>query len=330
MSTFCNENTAGGGDGAEYGRGNFILPDDYYQSPGGRTSPIGTFMGNAPAGSSGPRASFSGAIGLDEIGNRATDLADLQLGIGLGRQNDFFNLANANIATDSRIKDDSYDVAQRIGAQRRGLYDPLEASIVNEANNYDSPHRINQEMGKADAAVVQAYDKAARTGDRNQLRMGVNPNSGKAMAARENLSFDRAMASATAGNRAADNLQTKGFGMRMAAAGMGKDKVNQQLGAYGSALASGQSAISTMNRAMDSNRDVFSGVNNNFNTAAGAFGRTADINSRNSSDAARLAADKEARDRAENRQDDNMIGNLIGTGISTYFGGRSGGGGCGK
>ena len=296
MNTFCNDPVG------------YAPPGDIFAEPGPKE--ISALRNDRRLG----RMNLSSTSGLDEMGNRAADLSDLGLSIGLDRQNDFFDLANANIGADARLRDMNDGLAQDMEYSRREIYDPLEADIVSEARSYDSPDRTNQEMGRADAAVVQAYDKAARTGDRSQLRLGVNPNSGKAMAARENLNFDRAMASATAGNRAADNLKSKGFGMRMTAAGLGRDKAAQQIAAANSSMGIGQGSINSMGQAMDSNRDVFSGANNSLNTAASAFSRTAQINS----DAAN---NRDRMNEASDARDDQMTGNLLGAGLG-WLGGK--------
>lgn len=324
MSTFCNDEPEGAVGPTEDGRD----PKDQEQGFGGsyirrnglRRGSEG-FYGNSvnsafPTISFKP-ANYSGTGGLNEMGNRAADLSDLSLSSSLPRQNDYFNLAYGNVAADAEIRDMGLGLASDLEGSRQRIFDPLEADIVQEARDYDSPYRMNQQMGQADAAVVQAYDKASRTGDRNQLRMGVNPNSGKAMAARENLNFDRSMASATAANRAADNLKTKGFGMRMAAAGLGKDKAGQQISAMGSSIAAGQGAINSFDRAMDSNRGVFAGAGAGLNTAVSAYGNSG-----------RLAMDKEQNDNQREDRSDAFTGQLIGAGLG-YLSGGSTGGGCG-
>jgi hypothetical protein len=255
-------------------------------------------------------STMTAASGIDNIGNRAADLSDLQLALGLQGNREFMNLARANVGADGELRDMNLGLAEDLAEQRRTIFDPLNARIVRDAETYDSPDRINQELGRADAAVVQAYDKAARSNDRNMLRMGSSPNSGKALAARENLSFDRAMASATAGNRAIDDLKKTGFGMRMSAAGLGKDNANQQISAANSGMAIGQGMVNSMDRALNSQRDVFTGANNSLGTAASAFGRSGQLYSE--TDRSRQQA---------NAQDDNITGSLIGAGLGAWSSG---------
>jgi hypothetical protein len=259
-------------------------------------------------------STMTAAAGIDEAGNRALDLSDLGLVTGLAGNQELLNLARASAGSDADLKDLNTELAQDMANSRRNIFDPLEARIVLDAETYDSPERMQQEIGRADAAVMQAYDKATRSGDRNMLRLGVTPNSGKAMAARENMNFDRAMAGATAGNRAVSGLKEKGFGMRMAAAGLGKDKASTQINASNSALALGQSAVSSLDRALDSQRDVFTQANNGLGTAANAFGRSAQVYG----DASRASQQQQA-------QDDANTGSLIGLGLGQIF--NSGGGG---
>ncbi len=230
-----------------------------------------------------PSGQIRAAEASEKVGMRALDLSERQYADQSELQDEFMDLVRLNSESDSNLKDLQTELMLDQQDKRRNIFDPLEASLVLEAEEFDSPERISSEMGKADAAVVQAYDKATRGAARDQLRLGINPNSGKALALRENASLGVAKAAANASTAAGERTKARGFGMRMDAAGLGRNLVSNQTAASDSAVRAGQSSVTGMqagvdqgNRNFSSTMQGFGTANSSFNTAGNIFGNVAE------------------------------------------------------
>lgn len=252
------------------------------------------------------------AAASERVGMRALDLSEKQYADQSKLQDEFMDLARSNSASDKALKDLQFQTAQEEQQRRSDIFNPLEAGIVDEAQNFDSPDRIANEMGKADSAVVQAYDKASRGAARDQLRLGINPNSGKALMLRQNAALDEAKAAANASTAAGERVKAKGFGMRMDAAGLGRNLVSNQTAAADSAVRAGQSSVSGMQSGVDQGNRNFSSVMSGFGTANNAFGT-----------AGSLYAKQSEIDAANDPM--NSLGQAVGFGVRAYQGKACGG-----
>jgi len=124
----------------------------------------------------------------------------------------------------------------------RETFRPLEKSIVADAQNYDTAERREAEAGTAVADVGIQAANARQQVERNQQRMGVNPNSGAAVALTNQLSLGEAAAKAGAANTARKNVETIGFARKMDAAGLGRNLASNSSTAASVALNAGNSA----------------------------------------------------------------------------------------
>ncbi|MES2942660.1 MAG: hypothetical protein V4772_07310 [Pseudomonadota bacterium] len=244
----------------------------------------------------------------ERVGMRQLDLAEKKYASDQLLQDELLGMTRAGSASDLELKRLQMDLAQDQADRRKSIFNPLEDGLVNEARQYDSTERVQSEMGKADAAVVQAYDKALRSSGRDLLRMGVNPNSAKSLALRENANVDLALGAAGASTSAGRAVKEKGFGMRMDVAGLGRNLSTNQTAAANSAIAAGQSSIGGFqgavdqgNRNFNSTQQGFGGANSAFGTAGNLYGSAA------SATAAADAADSQG------------VGSLIGTGAMIFL-----------
>ncbi|MBX3659198.1 MAG: hypothetical protein KF740_12250 [Ramlibacter sp.] len=240
----------------------------------------------------------------ERLGNRQLDLAEQQYADQSDLQREFLDLTRANSESDAELKDIQTELTLEQAQRRRDIFDPLEASLVYEAENFDSPDRMASEMGKADAAVVQAYDKASRGAARDSLRMGINPNSGKAMALKQNAALETAKAAASASTAAGERVKAKGFGMRMDAAGLGRNLVSNQTAAADSAVRAGQSSVQGFQAGVDQGNRNFDSVTRGFGSAGNAFSAAGNIYGN--------IAQQEA---ASSAADSQGIGSVVGIGL---------------
>ncbi len=125
------------------------------------------------------------------------------------------------------------------------VFRPLEKSIVENANNYDTAGRREQEAAAGLADVNQAFDAQRQQTQRNNERMGVNPNSGNSQAINAQLDVAQAVAGANAMNKGRKNAETMGNAMKMDAASLGRNLPSNQATSQQIANNSATSAVNT-------------------------------------------------------------------------------------
>jgi hypothetical protein len=126
---------------------------------------------------------------------------------------------------------------------QKNTFRPLEQGIVTAANEYDTAARREEAAGTAAADVTQAFDNVQGQQSRNMARMGINPNSGKSLAANAQLGIQQATALAGAKNKARDQIELQGYARKMDAANLGRGLASQQATSAGVALNAGNSSV---------------------------------------------------------------------------------------
>lgn len=118
-----------------------------------------------------------------------------------------FGLKSAKTAYDQSQEDRTWML------DRRGSLSGLQDKLVSDAKSFNEGDRADQLAGQAGADVTSSFDNAAGIQSRNLSRTGVNPSSGKALAASNETSIARAVAGAGAQNKARDAARTEGYAM---------------------------------------------------------------------------------------------------------------------
>jgi hypothetical protein len=247
------------------------------------------------------------------LGLQQNALAQQKLDSDTVLQREYMDIIKANQPTEQRLQSAQADAAELALNRYRDVQVPLENQIIDEARNYDSTERIAAEAGKADAAVVQAYDKANAGAQRDMLRAGLNPNSAKALALRENSSLSQAATSANAATSTAEAVKGKGFAMRMDAAGLGRNLPANSTAASDAALRAGQSSAAGM-------AGLISANNQSFNSTMGGFGQAASTIGGAGNTFQSMAQQQQASSDAKSAG----IGKLIGGAASAYAGSAAG------
>jgi hypothetical protein len=137
-------------------------------------------------------------------------------------------------ATDIALKDQQY---------REQVFQPLERSLVSEANNYDTQDRRDQAAGKAAGDIELNAAGARASGERGLERMGVNPSDGNFAAMERASDIGLALGKSDAMNRARDQVRTVGHAMKMDAVSLGRGLPGQQATQASLALNAGNSAV---------------------------------------------------------------------------------------
>lgn len=244
----------------------------------------------------------------ERVGMRQLDLAERSYEDTKKLNDEFLDLIRNNAESEEQVKQLQLELMGDERDRRQNIFNPLEEGLVKEAQDFDSAARISTEMGKADAAVVQAYDRAINAAGRDQLRLGVNPNSAKSLALRENAAVDVAKAAAGASTAAAERTKAKGFAMRMDAAGLGRNLATNQTAAADSALRAGQSQVSGMQSGISSNNQTTQTAQSGMSGASSSFTNAGNLYA--------SAANTQAQESASMMQG---VGSLIGTGAMLFL-----------
>nr|WP_315243373.1 hypothetical protein [uncultured Albidiferax sp.] len=161
-------------------------------------------------------------------------------------------------------------------------YQPLEQSIVAEAQGYDTAERRAAESAKASADVQTQVDAQRSATMREQERAGVNPASGKIMAMQGSMDLGAAKAKAGAANMATRQIETLGAAKKADAANLGRNIASSQASSAALALQQGNSsvansgtALSAVSSGTQSMQQGYSGAQSGLAGAAGTYGNIA-------------------------------------------------------
>ena len=127
--------------------------------------------------------------------------------------------------------------------RNKGVFWPLEDTLVEDAQEYDTPERREAKAMSAMADVQSQFGMAQDIQKRDLTRRGVNPNSGNYAAMGNQQSLGLASARSAAGNSARDNVELQGWARRMDAASLGRGLASAQATAAGTAISAGNSAV---------------------------------------------------------------------------------------
>lgn len=126
----------------------------------------------------------------------------------------------------------------------KNTYRPLEHSLVQDAENYDTD--ANREKAAADAQSTVSTQMGLAA-DRLRRTPGLDPSSAAAQAATANLALKGAAMGANAQNAARKQVQDMAYARKLDAVGLGKGLVSGASSALGSAAATAQAAANAQN-----------------------------------------------------------------------------------
>lgn len=176
---------------------------------------------------------------------KAMEVSDAQL--GSMRQND-------------AISKDYWDYQQN-------TFRPVERSIVDAAQTYDTEARREQKAGEAVADVQQQIDASLGQQTRQLTRMGVNPNAGKFAAMYNQMTMAGALGKVQAASKARESVEMLGYARKMDAANLGRNLASNQATSAGVALNAGNSAAATGQMPLTQAQNATSQAAQGFNTA---------------------------------------------------------------
>lgn len=198
----------------------------------------------------------------------------------------------ANAVSDAQLEAMNFATQQAkdLDTRNKTVFQPLEDQIVADSSNYDTAARRSQASSEARSDVEQAYGSAQQGLQRNLMRMGVTPGSGRSMTLMQSASLDKAKALAGATTGAVKNVEAQGYARKMDAVGLGKGIVGSQATQQQIATQAGGASTASANTAMGAATSAGSLMNTGFNnamqgnqSAGNLYGQIAQINASSSS-----------------------------------------------
>lgn len=130
-------------------------------------------------------------------------------------------------------------------ARYENIYQPLEDQLAQEAEDYASPERMEQNAARAQADVSQQFDASRQRAMQNLQAFGVDPSSLRYAALDRGANVQQAAAEAAAGNQSRQQDEAIGRALRSEAINVGRGYPGQIAGTYGTALQSGNQGINS-------------------------------------------------------------------------------------
>lgn len=199
--------------------------------------------------------------------------------------------AKANEVSDAQLASMRQNdaISKNYWDYQQGTFRPLERSIVEGAQKYDTEARREQKAGQAMADVEQQMAAAQGQQNRAMTRMGVNPSSGKFAALTNQMSMAGALGKAQAAIKAREGVEMQGYARKMDAANLGRNLASNQATSAGVALNAGNSAATTgqmpLTQAQNATNQAAQGFQTAIqgnNSAGNIYGNAAQLQSQNS------------------------------------------------
>lgn len=154
----------------------------------------------------------------------------------------FQRIVDSNLGT----MDDNRTRASEQWARYKEKGIPVEDKYLDDALNYGTEADQEAKAGRAMQDTQHQFDLQQAASTRDQMRYGVNPNSGRFVGSARTLDLGRAAGTAAAGTNARENAKLLGMSMRENAAKFVRGLPTTGIAADSLALSGGNSANSTM------------------------------------------------------------------------------------
>lgn len=118
------------------------------------------------------------------------------------------------------------DFARQLREFYTNTYQPLEADYVQRVQKWDTPERLQQQAGAAEASVARQFQQARDAATAQLESFGVDPTSTRYAALDIGTRTNQAAATAAAGNTAIDTTRMQGMGLRAGAINVGRGYTN--------------------------------------------------------------------------------------------------------
>lgn len=183
-------------------------------------------------GKSAPAPDYSA---MERVANRQLDFAQ--------RQYDEMKPILTGLANTMRsAQEQQMQQAQDYYNYQTETFRPLERGLVADATRFSTEGYREQQAREAAAAAGRAFSATEAANQRAMASMGVNPNSGRALAMRNQTNLGLAAQRAGAMTGARQQAEQMGWARRMDATGLGRNLAGASTAAYSGATSAGQAA----------------------------------------------------------------------------------------
>jgi hypothetical protein len=135
--------------------------------------------------------------------------------------------------------------AARDRARYEAIYQPLEDQLAEDAQDYSSPWKREEQAGLAMADVSQQFDLARDAATQRLESFGVDPTQTRAGAMDVSTRMQEAAARASAGNQSRQQSDAIGRALRSEAINVGRGYPGQIAQSYNTAIQSGNQAVNS-------------------------------------------------------------------------------------
>ena len=253
---------------------NAFQPRGFGHFGGGMTLEGGGKGASAPDPNPGMIASAQGA---ETTAAAQRDIAANSLDFAKKQYADMKPLYDKIVASDTSTQDASAENARRYNDFQKNTFQPLQQSIVDDANSYDTAGHRERIAEQASGDVTQAFDSARQQQDRMFAASGIKPSSGRFAALNSNLLAQEALGKAGAQTNARITAEEIGASKKTNAANIGNSLAGDTNASYGTSINAGGGATSAMGASGDGMRAGYSGAVSANNGAASAYGTAGNI-----------------------------------------------------
>lgn len=230
----------------------------------------GAMFGGGGGGASAPAADPNIGIAAQQNSEVAREALAFNRQVyeeGKPRQAEMDALAKKVVDQQLTVGDANQKQAADQWARFQDLFVPVENRMVTDAMSIDSPAEQARAAGEAGTQVVKSYDAAQKQSARNLASMGINPNSGRALAANSTVGAMKAADEAGAMNNARQVIKDKGITLRAGAANFGRNMPNTAANSYGLTLNAGNNATGNQGAAINTALAGVGQMNQGFGTS---------------------------------------------------------------
>jgi len=173
--------------------------------------------------------------GMERVANRQLDFSE--------RQYEEMKPTLTGLANTMRdAQEQQMTQAQDYFQYQQDTFRPLERGLVADAENFSTAGYREGLARDASAAAGRAFSNTEASNSRSLASMGINPNSGRALAMRNASNLGLSAQRAGAMTSARTQAEGMGFARRVDAAGLGRNLATNSTAAYQGATQAGTSA----------------------------------------------------------------------------------------
>lgn len=173
-----------------------------------------------------------------DLGNKQLDWAKQQYASDKGVTDQIVGSMKANMDQNTQ---DAKDYSDRY----KNTFEPLQDQYITKAENYNTPSRVDFNMGQAQAGVATQFDAARENAQKDLESYGINPSSTRFAALDLGSRTQQAAATAAAGTKSALDTEATGNNMLLQANQLGAGLPAASTAASNTATAAGSAASGT-------------------------------------------------------------------------------------